>query len=332
MFGAKKPSLIESRRATIYLAIMVHIFACTMAPAQEPRFDLSDRTVSIVVPFPAGGRTDLGARIIAEAMARVIGSPVQVLNRVGAGGTIAARQVLTSSKPDALVILITSAALLISSHTIENAPRLEDFVPIAVVSESAPILFTRQASAWRSVKDLVADARKHPEAFLIGGVAGSTSQVLAAGFMEAAEIKLTMVPFKGDADAVVALGGGHIDLYISGLPAAKSMLDADKLRPLAIVGDKQVPGLPGVPLIKEAGIDFVGSLFDAVLVPKSTAEPLLNQLELVLQRVMHDPMVTAKASGIGLDFVFIDRSGAAAFLKAQDALYQATIKRLHLKP
>jgi tripartite-type tricarboxylate transporter receptor subunit TctC len=86
-----------------------------------------------------------------------------------------------------------------------------------------------------------------------------------------------------------------------------------------------------LPLIKNAGIDFAGSLFDAVLVPKQTAEPLLIQLEALLKKVMNDPIVMAKAVGIGLDFVFVGRSDAIAFLKSQDASYAATIKKLNLK-
>ena len=109
------------------------------------------------------------------------------------------------------------------------------------------------------------------------------------------------------------------------------MLDAEKLRPLAIVGNKRVPGLPNLPLTKDAGIDFAGSLFDVVLVPKQTTEPLLNQLEALLKKVMNNPVVVAKADGIGLDFIFIGRSDAIAFLKSQDALYAATIRKLNLK-
>jgi len=313
---------------TVFLA--VHAIAIVLAFAQQERAEFPERPVSIVVPFPAGGRTDLNARIIAEAMAWASGNSVQVVNRVGAGGTVAARQVMTS-RPDGHTLLFTSAALLISSYTIENAPGLDDFEPLAIVSKTSPILFTRRDSGWNSVQDLVADARQRPEALLIGGITGGTSQILAAGFMQAAGVTLTIVPFKGDADAIVALAGGHIDAYISGLPSAKSLLDADKLRPLAIVGNEPVPGLPNLPLIKNAGIDFAGSLFDAVLVPKQTAEPLLIQLEALLKKVMNDPIVMAKAVGIGLDFVFVGRSDAIAFLKSQDASYAATIKKLNLK-
>lgn len=325
--------LAPSRRgnAICFLTVFLTLpFAFNFTFAQQVQSEFPERPVSIVVPFPAGGRTDLNARIIAEAMAAALGNPVQVVNCVGAGGTVAARQVMTS-KPDGHMLLFTSAALLISGYTMENAPQLDDFEPLAIVSETSPILFTRQDSGWNSVQDLVADARQRPESLLIGGITGGTSQILAAGFMQAAGIKMTLVPFKGDADAIVALAGGHIDAYISGLPSAKSMLDAEKLRPLAIVGNKRVPGLPNLPLTKDAGIDFAGSLFDVVLVPKQTTEPLLNQLEALLKKVMNNPVVVAKADGIGLDFIFIGRSDAIAFLKSQDALYAATIRKLNLK-
>jgi len=316
---------------TSILTMLLAFYIVSLPPlTKTARAEFPDKHISLIVPFPAGGRSDLGARILAEAIGNSLGQAVNVENRPGAGGVIGARYVADAA-PDGYTLLTTSAALIISSYTMENSRGLDDFESLAIVEESQPVLVIQSNSEWQNIGDLIAASRSNPGEVAIGNIPGATSQVVAAGFVEAAKIDVVTVPFKGDADAVIALAGGNIDFYICGVSSAKPLIAGGKLRVLAVAGNRRLADFPDVPLMKEEGIDFVASLFNAVFAPKNTPERVLDKLEGAIATALQDREVLTKIKNAGLNPVYLDQEATSAFLASENSFYEKMTKKLGLQ-
>ena len=286
-----------------------------------------DKPISLTVPFTAGGRADIAARFVADALSKNLGVPVNVVNRTGSGGVAGAKHV-AESKPDGHTLLITSAAILIGQYTLDATIKLRDFKAIGLVENTPPVIAVSGNAPWKSVRELVTVAKEKPGALSIGSVPGATAQIVAAGFADAAGIQLTHVPFKGDGDAVIALAGGHIDINTSGPSGVRALAEAQKVRILGVAAAERLASFPNVPTLREQGVDFVSGLFLALFAPKETPEPVMAALETALRKSMQDEALIQKMEGAGLGPVFRGRGEAAAFLAEEDKTYLSVIAKL----
>jgi len=316
-----------SYRAFLFLGVAFLVFAIT---ANEPvRASFANGPLTLVVPFPAGGRADIAARNVAEGLAKFLGAPVNVVNRTGAGGVIAAKYVAEAA-PDGHTMLITSAAILSAQYTLASSTKLSDYKVVGLVENTPPVLAVPYSAPWKTLRELVAAAKGDAGSLTIGSVPGATAQLVAAGFLEAAGIQMTNVPFKGDADAIAALAGSHIHANTSGFSGLRSLVDAKKVRVLAVAAPERQTMLPDVPTFKEQDVEFVSGLFLAIFVPNKVPDHIVAALEDALKSTMHNEQIVEKMKNVGLGPTFLGRTDSEKFLQREDEMYLRLIKKLGL--
>lgn len=296
-------------------------FACAVGRADDAPFP--NRSVTLVVTFPAGGRSDVTARLLASRLQAAWNVPVVVSNRPGAGGAIGSRFV-AEARPDGYTLLFTTSALLSAQYAVPNAPRLSDFAPIGMVEFSYPVLVAR-----KGLNLSLASLRARPQSaapLAIGMVPGATPQVLTDALIARTGMQATRVPFKGEAEMITALIGGHIDLATSSWAAVQNHASASTLEPVAIASPIRQPDVPGVPTLQEGGLDIVLEVFQAFFAPAGTPAPVVAALESSMAELMKDPTLAKDMKRLGLIPVWSGASASAAFMNRQDAQFKSVMK------
>jgi len=258
------------------------------------------KPIKIIVPFPAGQATDILARVMADQFTKALGQQVIVENRPGAGGQIGA-DVAAKAPPDGYTLLMVT----ISTHGISPAlyPKLpydpqKDFAPIANIGLTPQVLMTSLKSGINSVQELVAKARSGDLNYGSSGN-GSASHLAVEMLKSAAGIKLTHVPFKGNADAQLALQGGDIQLLSDAVPGAIGPVKAGKVKAIGIADQRRSPFLPDLPTVAEQGIyGMVAVGWIGLSAPARTPEPILDKLSAEVMRILKDPEVLEKLKSL----------------------------------
>jgi len=285
------------------------------------------KPVSFVVPFPPGGRTDLTARVIVQHLEKHLGQPALIVNKAGAGGVLGAKEV-SQARPDGYTLGFFSSAVITAQYTVPTPTDLKDYDLVSVVNVDPAALAVREGSPWKTLAELVEYGRKNPGKIRIGMIPGASAQVFAGGFAKAAGVQVTYVPFKGDADGAIALAGGHIDAHVAVPVSYKSLVEARKLRILAIAADKPSPLYKSLPTFRENGVDLVIASLHAVFAPRGTPKDVLGFLEAALEKTMKEGEVVDQMTKAGLGVLYLNRRDGASFIAQQDAVYKALIKEL----
>lgn len=307
---------------TLLLASIAMLVADFAQPANYPV-----KPVNLVVPFPAGGRTDLTARLIAQFLHKHLGQPVVVVNKPGAGGVLGAKEV-AQAQPDGYTLGLFSTAVVTAQYTVPTPTDLKDYAAISIVNVDPAALAVKFDAPWKTLAELADYGRKNPGKVQIGMIPGASAQIFAGGFAKAARMQAVYVPFKGDADGVVALAGGHIDAHVAVPVSYKALAEARKVRILGVAADARSALYQGIPTFKENGVDLVIGSFHAVFAPKAASGDILAALAGALEKTMKEPELNAKMSAAGLGVVYLNRQDTAAFIAQQDATYKSLIEDL----
>jgi tripartite-type tricarboxylate transporter receptor subunit TctC len=258
------------------------------AEAQE---SFPARPISIVVPFPPGGVADLHARPLAPVLERILKQPVAVINKSGAAGAVGMQAVATS-KADGYTLLLALSIIPEVDRLFGRPPAYsrDQLAPIALLSADPTVLVVRADSPWRSVADLVAEAKRRPGAvtFSSSGVYGTLHMAMEL-FSHAAGIRLRHVPYAGGGPAVTALLGGHVDALASGPSVVIPHLKAGTLRALASWGERRLQALPEVPTLKELGYDAEFYIWAGLFAPKGTPAAVMRVLRDAVRQAAADP-------------------------------------------
>ena len=258
------------------------------------------KPIRIIVPFPAGQATDILARLMADQLTKALGQQVIAENRPGAGGQIGA-DVAAKAAPDGYTLLMVT----ISTHGIGPAlyPKLpydpqKDFAPIANIGLTPQVVMASLKSGIASVPQLIAKA-KTSELFYGSSGNGSASHLAVEMLKNAAGIKLTHVPFKGNAEAQLALQGGDIQILSDAVPGAVGPVRADKVKAIGIADERRSPFLPDVPTVAEQGLYGVVAVgWIGLSAPARTPEPILDRISAEVMRILKDPDVLEKLKGL----------------------------------
>ncbi|MGC1467244.1 MAG: tripartite tricarboxylate transporter substrate binding protein [Pseudolabrys sp.] len=288
------------------------------------------KPLTMIVPFPAGGRTDLVGRIVAQELTKVIGKPVAVVNKPGAGGVLGARET-AGAAADGYTLGFFSSAAVTGQYTVPTPISLSNFELVAIVNTDPAAVAVQYGAPWKTLKDLVDDAKKQPDKLRLGMIPGASAQIFAAGMTNAAGVKMIMVPFKGDSDGAIALAGGHIDVHVAVPVSYKSLQAAKKVRILAIAADSRSPLYGDLPTFKENGVDLVIGAFHGVYVPKGTPKPVVDKLADALEKVMQSQDVKTNMDRAGAGLAFLRGAQAKDFLTKQDETYRGIIDKLGLR-
>ena len=308
--------------------------ACIAAPTLAAAYP--DKPVKIVVPYSAGGSSDLIARAIGEQLGAELGQPVVVENRSGAGSMIGTAYV-SGEAPDGYTLLLADVPFTIVPALYGDRVKYDarkDFAPIALVGLSPMYLFASPAYAAKSVAELVADAQARPGVVSIGsGGNGSLTHLLAELFMLNTQTKLVHVPYKGAAASVSDLAGGQIDVSFSSMPSAAALFQAGKIRPLAVSSPQRQAGTPDVPTFQESGLpNLTVQSWWGLLAPAGTPPAVLDRLGAAMAKVMRSPAIAQRYAGIGANVPEkTDAQALQALLSSDFQRWQDVVSRAGIK-
>ena len=292
------------------------------------------KPIKIIVPFPPGQSTDILARVIADQLTRALGQQVIAENRPGAGGSIGA-DIAAKSAPDGYTLLMVT----ISTHGIAPAiyPKLpydaqKDFAPIANIGLTPQVLMASLKSGISSVQDLVAKAKAGADFNYGSSGNGSASHLAVEMLKSAAGIKLTHVPFKGNADALMALQSGDIQLMSDAVPGAVGPIRTDKVRAIGIADQRRSPFLPDVPTIAEQGIEGVVAVgWIGLSAPARTPEPILDRISAEVMKILKDPEVLEKLKGLSFVPAKESRQEFEAYIAIENTKWSKIVKDAGVK-
>jgi tripartite-type tricarboxylate transporter receptor subunit TctC len=265
-------------------AVAVMALPAGAQPAQWPA-----KPVRIVVPFAAGGSNDVFARAVADRLPASLGQPVIVENRPGAGSATGTAHVARAA-PDGYTLLAVSSTLTTLAAVQPNLPYAVpgDFAPIGLVARSALGLFVHPSLPAKDVQALVRLARARPGEinYATAGV-GGINQFATEMFQSIAKVKLTHVPYKGNAPALTDVMGGHVQMMISSLPPALQHARSGRLRLLAVSSTERSPFVPELPTLAESGLPgYSAELWWGLAAPARTPDPVVRRLSHELQRML----------------------------------------------
>ena len=262
------------------------------------------KTITIVVPFPAGGTTDVLARAVGTKLASAIGQPVIVDNKPGAGATLGAEQVAKAT-PDGHTLLMGAVHHTVATHVYKTLRYSfeKDFAPITTVALVPNVLTVSANSPYKSVKDLVAAAKAKPEKLAYGSNGNGTAQhMIGTQFQIETGTQLLHVPYKGSAPLTTDLLGGQVDLSFDTVTPVLPFIKDGKLRPLAVTTAKRSSALPQVPTLQEAGVPHlaIGTWF-GLLAPAATPKAVVARLNTELVKIIQSPEFKKQMADIGAE-------------------------------
>jgi tripartite-type tricarboxylate transporter receptor subunit TctC len=271
------------------------------------RFALADdypsRPITLIVPQAPGGGNDTIARIVAQKMTQSLGQQVIVDNRPGAGGTLGTRQLAKSAADGYAIAIGRTGTLTMAPTASENAgydPR-KDFAPVGMIAKSAIVLVVGPSVKAQSVRELVAQAKKDPQAFTYGsGGVGTPNHLTAVMFADQTGINLTHIPFKGAGPAINDVLGGHVSMIFSSLPPTIGNIRGGTLRALGTCALSRAPMLPDIPTMEEAGLKgFEAEQRYGLIAPAGTPDPVLRKLNQALRQALNAEDVKERIAADG---------------------------------
>lgn len=261
--------------------------------------DFPQKNIRLIVPFPAGGTSDIVARIVSERAARTLGQQIIIDNRAGAGGNIG-MEAAARAAPDGYTLgycSIGTCAMNVGVYR-ENLPYHpeRDFAPVMLIGMLSNILVANNNLPAKSFAELMALAKSKPGEITIASSGyGSSPHLCAELLRDFAGIDLTHVPYKGSAPAIADLQGGQINLFFDNAPSILPFIKSGALRALAVTGSKRLPSLPNVPTLQQAGFkEFLVEPWFGILAPAKVPPAVLAKLNRAFNDAAKDPGVIAK--------------------------------------
>jgi tripartite-type tricarboxylate transporter receptor subunit TctC len=288
------------------------------------------KPITLIVPYPAGGNTDQRSRQFSRFMSPVLGVPLVIENRGGAGGNIGT-EAIARAKPDGYTIGMGNFAPLSVNPSMFkklNFDPQKDLTPICLIERGPLVLMVRPDSPFKSVKDIVAAAKAKPGhlTYANGGTGGS-HHLAAEMFKAMAGVFITNSPYKGGAPATIDLMGGQVDMMFEQMYAASANIRAGKLRPLAITSLKRSPQFPDLPTMAEQGFPgFEISNWQGFVAPAGTPPAIIQRLNEVTNMALADPAIKAQMLAQGNELGGGTPEQFAAHIKAEAARWSKLVK------
>ena len=292
------------------------------------------KLVRIIVPFPAGGATDVMARMFGQRLSEQYGQNFVVDNRPGATGTIAGAAVAKSA-PDGYMLMLHSSSSYVSGYLYRKLSYdpVRAFAPVIRGMISPLWLVSAATLPVKNVKELVALAKRRPNELTFATVGrGSAGHMAAEMFNTAAGIKAIPVHYKGAAPSLVALAGGETGYTVLNLLDPAPFVKQGKLRSMAVTSAKRSPAMPDVPTMLESGINIEASLWQGLFSTAGTPAPVINKLNADIGRYLAEPQTNAwLLTNMGGEFAPHTPQQYAEFLVSDTARWQAIIKQMDLQ-
>jgi len=294
------------------------VFAFGLAAPGVQAAEFPTKPVTMVVPFAAGGPTDLVGRVIAVPMSKVLKQQILIDNAAGAGGTIGAAKV-AKARPDGYTILLWHVGMATSPALYRRLPfdPLKDYEYVGVVNEVPMTLLARKGFPAKNLKELIAYVKGNKgKVTLANAGLGAASHLCGLLFQSAIETDLATVAYKGTAPAMTDLLGGHVDLLCDQTTNTTAQIQADKVQVYGVTSRTRVASLPNVPTAAEAGLPgFEVSIWHGLYLPKGTPKPVVDAYVAALKEALKDAGVKNKFAELGAE-IAADAKAAPAGLQA----------------
>jgi len=311
------------------LAAFVLLVAACGAWAQYP-----NRAIKLVVPFAAGGSTDLIARVVADQLRKELGQPVIVENRGGAAGALGTEEVAKST-PDGYTLAVATVSTMIVYLASRDKPNytLDSFVPITNMASMPNLLSAGPSIPAKDLKEFIALAKANPGKYTYASSGiGSINHMLGESFQAYAGVKLVHVPYKGSGPAMQDVMGGQVDLLFDQFPSSKTYVDAGKLKGIGAVSPQKIPGYPNIMTMQDAGMKgFTDEAWYGILAPAKTPPDIVAKLTEATRKALANPELRARIEQLGARPVGNAPAEFTAQIKGEIERMRKLIKERNIK-
>jgi len=317
-----------TRRPWLGAALLGAVILVT-APAHAAEAYPS-KPIRLVVPFPAGGGTDIIARAIGQQLTESRHWTVVVDNKPGAGGNLGVDAAAKAAPDGYTLVLGQTSNLAINPALYAKLPYdpVKDLKPVALAATAPLVIVVPNQSKYKSLAEVLAAARQTPGALVFGTPGNGTVAHLAMEQLQkTARVRLQHVPYKGSAQALTDLMGGQMDLYVSSIPTAISHLKGGRMRALAVTSDKRSPQLPQVPTVAESGVPgFQVNEWNGLFAPAGTPQPVLQRLEAETRAIVASPEMKKRFAELGVQGVGSSAAEFQSFVKGETAKWAQVVR------
>jgi tripartite-type tricarboxylate transporter receptor subunit TctC len=294
-----------------------------------------DKTITIVVPFPAGSTSDTIPRLVGPLMSKSLGVPVIIENRGGANGSIGAARVASSAADGYTLLLATTGVLAINQWIYEkpayNAGK--DFVPIANAASTPNIIVVDPSVKASSLKELVSLAKAQPGKLTFASAGnGSTSHLCGETLKALEDIDIVHIPYQGPAPAIQDVLGGRVSMICDNLSNVVQQVQSGTLKPIIVTAREPSKQLPDVPTSLQAGSpDLLAGIWYGFVTPAATPKDAVEKLNKAIVEALRDPSVSARLEGLGLTVIADKPDEFGAFIAKESARMESIVKRANAK-
>ena len=290
--------------------------------------DFPTKEVQIIIPWAAGGATDLIFRALAATTGKYLGKAVVVVNRPGGGGAVGYTEG-AQAKPDGYMLISAVTPLTILPHQVSTAFTYKNFEPIINVVDDPSMFLVRSDAPWKSLKEFLDFAKKNPNMITVGNSgAGGGVHLVALAFEKAAGVKFNHIPFSGGGPSVTALLGAHINAVSVSPPEGISHVQAGKLKIIALFAEKRFEMFLDVPTVKEQGIDFAMGMWRGLAAPKGTPPDVIKKLHDAFKQGMDDPVLRKNAKDMAVNLSYLSPENFGKLMAADHEFYGKLVKEI----
>lgn len=326
----KRRSVVEKLIGSLMAVGGALIFAAPVpAPAQDAPYPRRGN-IEMTVLFPAGTSADVTARVLAQGMTKQLGVNILVVNRPGAGGAVGYKHV-AAQKPDGYHIVWNSNSISTTYHSGQSPHDYRAFDPVARVLVESVVIAVRSEAKWKTLKDLVADARSRPGTITVAhsGV-GSHTHLSGAALFKAADAQVTEVPYAA-AQVVPSLMGGHVDAVVQFPGALAGHVAGGRVRVLALLTSQRDPLFADVPTARELGLEVALDAWRGIAVPRGTPPSVIAVLEKAIRETVQSPEFVSASEKLYVRPGFLPAAEFGKMIAAEDAYIARVMEQVGLK-
>jgi tripartite-type tricarboxylate transporter receptor subunit TctC len=324
---------VLNRRCLVLGALALMMTACSLpGMSRGTASKYPERAITMIVPYAAGGSTDLVARKIADMSKDHISQPISVVNRPGGSATVGVLEALRGAPDGHTLGYATSAALAIQPHITEVAYKgPESYKPIAKIAEGTTVVIVKSDSPWKNMKDFVDYGKSNPGALRVGVATRG-----GVGHLDLEELKIltgadfTFVPLGGGGESIPAVLGGHIEATTTSASSVIGHVQAGTIRIIGIPAEKRSALYPDVPTFKDQGYDITRSEYHMMIAPQGTPDQVITLLQDMVQKITDDPAFKKFADDAGQTVDYRNAADAHKQLAADYSFYGPVVQKLGL--
>lgn len=314
------------RRTVRFILSLAAILGFAAPPLQAA--DFPTKEVQIIIPYAAGGATDLVFRALAASSSKHLGKAIVVVNRPGGGGAVGFTEAM-QARPDGYTLVTAITPLTILPHQVKTAFTHRDFEPIINVVLDPAMFQMRSDAQWKTLPELLDYAKKNPGMVTVGNSgAGGGVHLIALAFEKAVGVKFNHIPFAGGGPSVTALLGGHIHAVSVSPPEGIAHVKAGKLKIMALFSEKRMNDFPDVPTVREQGIDFTMSQWRGLAAPKGTPPDVVKKLHDAFRKGMEDPAFLKNAADMSVTLSYLGSADFAKLMAADHERYAKLVAEI----